>query len=374
LVELLVVIAIIGVLIALLLPAVQAAREAARRAMCTNNLKQIGIGIHNFADSHRAVPPICIFAYRPTALVLILPFVEQTPLYDLLNETNVLGKYPNTVRWLDNNYYDTFIGGGDATLAAERRKSLNALSIYRCPSSHSGNVEKTSGTMRGPTGDYVMLVTRTSPTNTDVDTGTTRSWWHTYNRQTISGTASGSNYANPALFFGPFRIPILTFGNPAADGFTITTGSTPTPNDNIQGISNWEYRDTMAWWSDGTSNQLCFGEKFIPAWAIGSTTNNSNYWDGAWYQTGNSETAYNVARCVWNTPRLFGRSPNDSNRATSTAPNASDEATESLGSSHPGIVNFLLGDGSVRSIGIETRPMIMVYLTNTQDGNMIALP
>jgi hypothetical protein len=369
LVELLVVIAIIGVLIALLLPAVQAAREAARRAMCTNNLKQIGIGVHNFADTHRAIPPICIFAYRPTALVLILPFVEQTQLYDLLNETNVLAKYPNTVRWLDDNYYDTHIGGGDTTLAAERRKSLNALSIYRCPSSHSNNVEKTSGAMRGPTGDYVMLVTRTSPTNTDTDTGTTRSWWHCYNRQTISVTASGTDsaWANPAHFFGPFRLPILTFGNSAADGWTLN-------HDTIGGISDWEYRDTMAWWADGTSNQLCFGEKFIPAWAIGSTTGNSNYWDGAWYQTGSSTAAYNVARCVWNTPRLFGRSPNDSNRATDSAPSASDEATESLGSSHPGIVNFLLGDGSVRSIDIVTRPMIMVYLTNTQDGNTLALP
>jgi hypothetical protein len=366
-----VVIAIIGVLIALLLPAVQAAREAARRMTCSNNMKQIGIGIHNFADSRQAIPPICIFAYRPTALVLLLPFVEQTQLYDLLNETNIFGKYPNTARWLDNNYYDTFIGGttGSATLIAERRKSLNALSIYRCPSSHSGNVEKTTDDMRGPTGDYVTLVTRTSPTNTDVNTGTTRSWWHCYNRHTIPGatTASGSTQANPSYYFGPFRLPILRFGNSAADGWTLN-------HDTVGGISDWEYRDTMAWWADGTSNQLCFGEKFIPAWAIGSTAGNSNYWDGAWYQTGNSKSAYNVARCVWDTPRLFGRSPNDSNRATDSAPDASDEATESLGSHHPGIVNFLLGDGSVRSVDIVTRPMIMVYLTNTQDGTVAALP
>lgn len=85
LVELLVVIAIIGVLVALLLPAVQAAREAARRMQCSNNLKQIGLGLHNYHDSFKAVPyRIGGITNRPWVggLCRILPYVEQQALFD----------------------------------------------------------------------------------------------------------------------------------------------------------------------------------------------------------------------------------------------------------------------------------------------------
>src|SRR6476661_2888309 len=97
LVELLVVIAIIGVLVALLLPAVQAAREAARRSQCTNNVKQIVLGCHNFHDSYGTVPNIV--SYTPTGgggttggfgagwgfLPFLLPYVEQKALFDTIN-------------------------------------------------------------------------------------------------------------------------------------------------------------------------------------------------------------------------------------------------------------------------------------------------
>ncbi|MFM7074309.1 MAG: DUF1559 domain-containing protein [Planctomycetota bacterium] len=83
LVELLVVIAIIGVLVALLLPAVQAARESARRTQCTNNLKQLALGCHNYHDTNNALP----FAYQQNIshLARLLPFIEQSALHDRVN-------------------------------------------------------------------------------------------------------------------------------------------------------------------------------------------------------------------------------------------------------------------------------------------------
>ena len=94
LIELLVVIAIIAVLIALLLPAVQSAREAARRTQCVNNLKQLGLALHNYGSSYGAFPigrsvfpnwtaGPTPYSYSPFAM--LLPFVEQSPLYASIN-------------------------------------------------------------------------------------------------------------------------------------------------------------------------------------------------------------------------------------------------------------------------------------------------
>jgi len=97
LVELLVVIAIIGILVALLLPAIQAAREAARRTECTNKLKQLGLALHNYHDTHNTLPysstaancwwgpPSAWYGRAHTWNEYILPFVEQQSLYEQID-------------------------------------------------------------------------------------------------------------------------------------------------------------------------------------------------------------------------------------------------------------------------------------------------
>ncbi len=91
LVELLVVIAIIGILVALLLPAIQAAREAARRSECSNNLKQLGVALQNYHDTHGVFPPGGMTAGtnpRRNGLswhTMVLPFIEQTAIYDQID-------------------------------------------------------------------------------------------------------------------------------------------------------------------------------------------------------------------------------------------------------------------------------------------------
>ena len=128
LVELLVVIAIIGMLIGLLLPAVQSAREAARRMQCSNNLKQLALAMHTYADAHGTLPPSRIgpgsppapapatpnpvgtYGYNATGfLVALLPFVEQNARYEqaATDEFPACWVYTNYVNPLQ--YYQGFI-------------------------------------------------------------------------------------------------------------------------------------------------------------------------------------------------------------------------------------------------------------------------
>ena len=346
LVELLVVIAIIGMLIALLLPAVQAAREAARRMQCSNHLKQIGLAVHNFHDTNNALPPICLFANRPTFHMFLLPYIEASSVYSALETANVFRKC--TVDTGDDSAIPNSNGTG---ITNEDLKRSLALPGYTCPS-RRGSVARFSldGAERaGARTDYVCLTAKDD---------FTPSWAGLY---CYYETASTDLRTRQKTFVGPFKIPAIVMNS---------VGSTGT-NSHGKRIVDWTYDRDFSYWQDGTSNQLCLGEKHIPAIYYEATTYPQTCWDGTYMCTYSDASRGLMARMVSNDANLFARGPHDPNSSTSPTGR---EGKEELGSCHPGIVNFLIGDGSVRSISITTLPLLVTQLTIVNDGNAATLP
>ena len=146
LIELLVVIAIIAVLIALLLPAVQAAREAARRSQCVNNLKQIGLGVMNYESSNGSFPPGEKGCCWGTWHVFLLPFIEQSQLY---NAWNTYGSNNPSQGPLDSNYrYNGFI---NSTVSCTR------INSYSCPSDpYASTIRTDAGSFPTTFGNYAV--------------------------------------------------------------------------------------------------------------------------------------------------------------------------------------------------------------------------
>jgi prepilin-type N-terminal cleavage/methylation domain-containing protein/prepilin-type processing-associated H-X9-DG protein len=134
LIELLVVIAIIAVLIALLLPAVQSAREAARRAQCVNNLKQIGLAVHNYQTASGCIPPGCKSGSFGTWILFILPQMDQAALF---NAWNFMG---NTVAPSGAQAL-TYSSAYNITVTATR------VSAYYCPTDGGNQAFSGLGTL-----------------------------------------------------------------------------------------------------------------------------------------------------------------------------------------------------------------------------------
>jgi prepilin-type processing-associated H-X9-DG protein len=140
-VELLVVITIIGILVSLMLPAVQAAREAARRMTCSNNLKQMGLALHNYHSQHTCFPGLGASSLASFSIqARLLPFVEQTNLQNLIDFAQPL--------YLGSNHSQT-MNPVQANAARTR------VSLFRCPSDGGGDLYDEDGDVLAG-GNYVV--------------------------------------------------------------------------------------------------------------------------------------------------------------------------------------------------------------------------
>ncbi|MDR1483828.1 MAG: DUF1559 domain-containing protein [Planctomycetaceae bacterium] len=371
LVELLVVIAIIGILIALLLPAVQAAREAARRTQCQNHLKQIGLAIHNFHDTQSNLPPAIIYANYPVFQMFMYPYIEQQSLYDIC-ETTGLFKVGSAHVTPNINWFKGLNDG--------QRNGFASVSIYRCPSSLGSKKMKydpsgTSDSM-GPLTDYAILITKSNDCPI---------FWWSYKVDFAATQPDGGGNGHTQYFTtAPLRCAIVSP--------SMGMGETPT------NMTKWRLRDKMSYWQDGTTNILVMAEKHIPAWSVNSMTETGLGWCGSYflpYLNPKSSFGFmNGARVVWySTPsgnmrtgavvmntKLFGRGPNDPATDTEGECGTNQYQTDGmgnvyqLGSSHPGIVNAIVGDGTVRSIPITCSSQVMMQLSNVCDGATVSLP
>ncbi len=375
LVELLVVIAIIGILIALLLPAVQAAREAARRMQCTNNLKQVGLAIHNFHDARKGIVPSHGGWARPTSLFFLMPYYEQQAMWEVLMQaTDNLYWEPYAQDHVLNGVHRRWFSISDAD-----RQGMGAISIFKCPTRRSGvalmdaRTTSSPGTTAapamanpdlipvGPLCDYCMpMVTQPRDGDNTIYDFFGRGgpdaldMWLSWHRP---------DERAPSYHRGPFRHP------------KIAGEWSPMHGPQYQ---SWSCRDTFAYWADGTSNQIVFAEKHIPTAALGKCEGNNSTslpgqsysWDcgilypaGDWCEQHAARAAINGGMAPH---ELIARSPK------SMGDQNSDHA--SFGSWHPGTCNVLMGDGSVQAASNTTLPLLFIRLCDTKDGNAVTLP
>ncbi|MGL4942625.1 MAG: DUF1559 domain-containing protein [Thermoguttaceae bacterium] len=336
LVELLVVIAIIGVLVALLLPAVQAAREAARRMQCTNNLKQLGLSVHNFHDTYNHLPPGALAEWCSSMYPLLYPFMEQQAMYDqYCGLPDVLGRTGTMKYVIGDNFRfwlkeptDTPVPGlGDAG-----RKAISSISVFKCPSRRSGvamasvTTPSDAGQFAGPLTDYAI------PIEIDLAVaGSAINWWRWWLQMTEA------NYACVRM---PFNRTVGKLSDSA---------------------TTWAARDTMASWRDGTSNQLALGEKHYSTQHQAGGTVVSEHSDVG-YQGGQ----YCYAEAFTRTVAGYGLARGQNDLTWDTA--------ALFGSAHPGTCNFLIGDGSVRGVAVTVDANIMYKLINPVDGQSVSLP
>jgi prepilin-type N-terminal cleavage/methylation domain-containing protein len=309
LVELLVVIAIIGILVALLLPAIQAAREAARRAQCMNNLKQIGLATHGFHDSRSKLPPIRIQDGQPTWLMLILDYMEESQIKDLWDFEQGC--------FYDQDYATrTAIVDG---LICPSQQHERKIVVGPNPSDgHTGHTPPTAGepgNYEGSISDYHGVLGSACPVQ-------------------LPGFPAPSYPFDPDGGWGYLADgPNPMLPRPAQmSGFFVPT-STPTEPNN-RGIRTWKPRTGLKDIIDGTSKTLFGGE-------VGRGTSERGHAFNGDHSTG--------LKIGWG-KRSSGSTVPNSGFAEKPEFSPDEGGDVGFGSVHSGVVLFVLCDGSVQPV------------------------
>jgi len=348
LVELLVVIAIIAVLIGLLLPAVQAARESARRSQCTNNLKQVGLGFQNYSSAtNGGIPPVSIGPGRMSFFGILFPYTEQQNLWDMLTGGNAdAGANPTDIGFHMDTNWDRLSQG--------ERQALGAVKHMLCPSRRSGiAIKNDNGTHRGPLGDYSVVALLREWNNASNEEG----WW---------------NYWNPC-----------DGGHVTNQKATIRAALTSCTGTQDERSRIWRPRDTLTRISDGTSKVFIVGEKHLRNGELGRCCD-GNASDGSYLYSDGSWREFQVARSV---RYRLANGPQDNGvnlgpggyeadgvaAGTHVPPGGADIGSSArafgFGSWHPGVCNFVRADGSVASVSTGISQSVRRFLGQPDDGN-----
>jgi prepilin-type N-terminal cleavage/methylation domain-containing protein len=340
LIELLVVIAIIAVLIGLLLPAVQKVREAAARASCANNLKQLTLGVHNYHSAKSELPPDRIANDWPTWAVLILPYIEQDAAFRLWDVTRRYAEQPNRSPNANN------INAADPC--------TKFVKTFYCPARRGPGTYTGNGT--GTSGDGVDLPTRVGVPGDYV---------------TVSGNGNNDGAMRISRPSGVSASGVTGSGT----GFFNTGGGSSAG----ARVTSFVSQTNLTVIADGTSNTLLFGEKHIRPTSWEGRNDDRSIYDG--------NNANNFRRFVGkNEPgqTLFtdnGEDPHpliSNPLADDVDPTSRDYVLEvrncfGIGpAGHPGGVQFGVADGSVRVIQFSVDLTTLGRLGKPNDG--LAIP
>jgi prepilin-type N-terminal cleavage/methylation domain-containing protein len=312
LVELLVVIAIIGVLVALLLPAVQAAREAARRTQCGNNLKQLGLAMHNYHDTMKWFPPGSAWASNDAAdvrnkgsfFIRILPFIEQQSLYQLFN-------------------FNLPTDGQRMTSSASSELLRGQLvSSYLCPCDTSRRTGSSPNFVQ-PSSYHTSFGPSSAISNNPNSSCPLYATFQKYNRP---GNNTGA--ATPA---GPFS------------------------------RTTW-YQSRMSDCTDGLSNTIYLGEVRAEC-----SAHMANGWSASSRWGAFTQVPINFDSCRTQTVA-------QAEKLDSCYANNNWNAAEGFKSLHPNGAQFVIGDGSVRFLPQNIDMVTYNYLGDKADRKAVSVP